>query len=137
MCWSGADVWEGKCYKMTESKNYDEYLKIFGVGYILRNVITRLVPTIKLQRNGDDYTLSESTTLRSREFTFQLGKEFMEPMMGGHKVKSIITMDVGTMKHTQFTQPQSIITRTFSQQELIITLEANNVVCTQKFKAVK
>lgn len=130
---TGAEVWEGKKYKNTESKNFDDYMKELGVGYFTRTVGNSVQPTVELKKNGDKYTLLTTSTFKNSEIHFELGKEFEEETLDGRKVKSIITLDGNKLTHKQGGNPPSTIIREFKDNEMIATMKVKNVVATRKY----
>ncbi|XP_031617429.1 probable fatty acid-binding protein [Contarinia nasturtii] len=130
---SGAEVWEGKKYKNTESKNFDEYMKAIGVGYFTRTIGNSVQPTVELKKHGDKYTLSTTSTFKNSDLTFELGKEFEEETLDGRKVKSVMTLDGNKLVHKQGGKPPSTITREFKANEMIATMKVKDVVATRKY----
>lgn len=130
---SGAEVWEGKKYKNTESKNFDEYMKALGVGYFTRTIGNSVQPTVELKKHGDKYTLLTTSTFKNSELNFQLGKEFEEETLDGRKVKSVMTMEGNKLIHKQGGKPPSTITREFKDNEMIATMTVGKVTATRKY----
>lgn len=164
------EVWEGKAYTLTESENFDGYLKALGkhlaknfmiflsgkewkrlqnnsdryiflssfdsgVGFFIRKIANSVKSTIELTKIGDQYTLKVSSALRTFNIPFKLGEEFDEEAMDGRKVKSTITAEGNKFTHKQIGTPSSVTTREFTEKELIVTLIARDVTCTQKYTA--
>lgn len=129
------EVWEGKAYKMTESQNFDEYMKALGVGFVLRKIGNSTTPTVELKKDGDQYTLVTSSTFKTSTITFKLGEEFDEETLDGRKVKSTVTAEGNKFIHKQNGEPESTIVREFSDKELVATMTVGDVVCTRKYAA--
>lgn len=55
--------------------------------------------------------------------------------MDGRKVRSTITAEANKFVHKQIGTPSSVTTRQFTEKELIVTLTAGDVTCTQKYTA--
>ncbi|XP_055296546.1 probable fatty acid-binding protein [Sitodiplosis mosellana] len=129
------EVWEGKAYKLTESKNFDEYMKALGVGFVLRKLANSAKSTIELKKEGDQYTLVMSSTVRTFSISFKLGEEFEEQTMDGRKVKSTVTLEGDKFIHKQEGTPSSITIREFTEKELIVTMTVKDVTCIRKYTA--
>ncbi|XP_031628520.1 probable fatty acid-binding protein [Contarinia nasturtii] len=132
-----SEVWKGKAYKMTESKNFENYLKAFGVGFIPRKLANSVTPTVELKKDGDQYTLVTSSKFRTMTISFKLGEEFVEEFADGRKIKSIITMDGNKMIHKQLSDPPATIIREFDENDLVTTMTAGDVVCVRKYAVQK
>lgn len=129
------EVWEGKRYKNTESENFDEYMKALGVGFVLRKIGNSVSPTVELKKDGDKYTLVTSSTFKTSEITFELGKEFDEETLDGRNVKSVVTLEGDKLIHKQGGEPESTIIREFTDKDMVATMTVGNVVCTRKYAA--
>jgi len=129
------EVWEGKKYKNTETENFDDYMKALGVGFVLRKIGNSVSPTVELKKDGDKYTLITSSTFKTSEISFELGKEFDEETLDGRNVKSVITLEGNKLIHKQGGDPPSEIVRDFSEKEMVATMKVKDVVCTRKYVA--
>lgn len=130
---TGAEVWEGKKYKNTESHNFDEYMTALGVGYFTRTIGNSVQPTVELKKNGDKYTLLTTSTFKNSALHFELGKEFEEETLDGRKVKSVITLDGNKLIQKQGGKPPSTIIREFKANEMITTMKVKDVTATRKY----
>jgi len=129
------EVFEGKAYKMTESQNFDDYMKALGVGFVLRKIGNSVTPTVELKKEGDQYTLVTSSTFKTSTISFKLGEEFDEETLDGRKVKSTVTLDGDKFIHKQSGTPESTIVREFTDKELVATMTVGEVKCTRKYAA--
>ncbi|MDK0628423.1 lipocalin/fatty-acid binding family protein, partial [Clostridium perfringens] len=91
----------GKKYKMISSENFDEFMKVLGVGLITRKAANAVTPTIELRQEGDQYNLVTSSTFKTTEMKFKPGEEFDEERADGAKVKSVCTFEGNVLKQTQ------------------------------------
>jgi len=129
------EVWEGKKYKNTESTNFDDYMKALGVGFVLRKIGNSVSPTVELKKDGDKYTLITSSTFKTSEISFELGKEFDEETLDGRNVKSIITLEGNKLIQKQGGEPPSTIIREFTETDMVATMTVGDVTCTRKYVA--
>ncbi|XP_067015283.2 fatty acid-binding protein, muscle [Anabrus simplex] len=124
----------GKKYKLESSTNFDEYMKAIGVGAVTRKVGMTLTPVVELQVNGDTYTFSSDSKVKSTQIKFKLGEEFDEVTLDGRKVKSVITQEGNKLNHIQKGDKQTTLVYEFSDDQLKITLTAGDVVATRIYK---
>lgn len=109
-------------------------MKALGVGFLTRSVANTVQPTVELKKNGDKYTLATTSTFKSSETHFKLGKEFNEETLDGRNVKSTITLEGNKLIHKSGGDPPSEITREFGEKEMIATMKTGKVVATRKYR---
>nr|AGG56524.1 cellular retinoic acid binding protein [Antheraea yamamai] len=126
----------GKKYKMTSSENFDEFMKVLGVGLITRKAANAVNPTVELRREGDDYNLVTSSTFKTTEMKFKPGEEFEEERADGAKVKSVCTLEGNIMKQVQKADDGLEVTyiREFGPEEMKAVMTAKDVTCTRVYK---
>merc|ERR1719309_1445984 len=88
-------------WKLTDSQNFDEYMKAIGVGLATRQVANVTKPTAVISRDGDKVTLKTLSTFKNTEISFKLGQEFDETTADDRNVKSTVTLDGGKLVHLQ------------------------------------
>lgn len=89
-----------------------------------------------MEKNGDKYKLTTSSTFKTSVIEFELGKEFDETTLDDRQVKSVVTLEGNKLIHKQGGSKPSTITRTFTENEMVAVMTVGNVVCTRKYKAV-
>jgi len=129
------EIWEGKAYKMTDSENFDGYMKALGVGFVLRKIGNSVTPTVELKKDGETYTLVTSSTFKTSTISFKLGEEFDEETLDGREVKSIITLEGNKLVQKQGGTPESTIIREFDGNNMVATMTVGDVTCTRKYAA--
>ena len=80
-------------YERTSADNYDEFLKALDVNFLLRKAATVSTPVMEVSEAGGFWTIKTSTTLKTMELKFELGKEFEETTADGRDVKAIVTQE--------------------------------------------
>ncbi|MET9535036.1 lipocalin/fatty-acid binding family protein [Streptomyces sp. NPDC006649] len=124
-------------YEMTSSDNYEEYLKATGVRPATRKIEAASKPTVELTENGDNLKLKTTTTLKTIDLVFTLDKEFVEETTDGRKCNTTVTRDGNTLIQTQKLDGQTFtITRTFRDNGLDATFEANGAVSKRIYKRI-
>ena len=96
-------------WRLSSSENYEAYIKEIGVSFLVRNVVTRLEPTIEFRTDGDDedtddeleYIMTIRTTLKAKRIKFRLGRQFDERRADRVKYKSVIIEKDGQMIESQ------------------------------------
>lgn len=124
-----------KKYKLHSSNKFDEYMAELNVGFVSRKLGNSVTPVVEVTLDGDEYTLTTSSLLKTLVIKFKLGQEFDELRADGVQVKSTITLDGNVMTHIMKGEPKSTIIREFNGNEMKATFTANNVVCTRVYKA--
>lgn len=132
--------WEGKRYELYEydADNYDAFLKQLGSGLINRTLAKNSKPTIELSQNGDIYTLTTTETQPpiSTVTNFELGKQLEEEAFG-NRVVSIYTMpSTNTLEQKASGQNPYNITREFTPDECIATIQTDDITVVRKYTAV-
>ncbi|CDW57592.1 Fatty acid binding protein [Trichuris trichiura] len=73
-------------YKMISSTNFDEYMKQLGVDFATRKIANALSPSIEISIDGDHWTVKTSSTFKSEEAKFVLGKQVEMTTLDGRRV---------------------------------------------------
>merc|ERR1711976_410305 len=110
------------------------------MSWFMRKLATKTNPTMEIHQKGDDFLISMQTVLfLNRENKFTIGTEFEEKGISGNMVKVNPRMEDG--KLVQYVEPKEgepgkamRITREVKDNELIMTLEVEGIVCTRHFK---
>lgn len=88
------------------------------VGFVMRKLGNSATPVVELTVDGDEYTMTTTTMLKTSTIKFKLGEEFEEERADGTKVKSTITLDGNKMTHVMKGEPESTIVREFNGDEM-------------------
>jgi len=88
------------------------------IGFMTRKLGNSSTPVVEVTLNGDEYTLTTSSLLKTTTIKFKLGEEFEEERADGVKVKSTITLDGNKMSHVMKGEPQTTIIREFNGNEM-------------------
>jgi len=126
---------EGK-YKLTNSENFDEFLKELGVNFVLRNLAKTSTPVIEISKDADTYSMKTTTAIKNSEIKFKLGEEFEEARMDGKNVKTKIVADGNKLIQTQYGDKEVSIIREFTPTDLITTCKVGNVTSVRSYKRV-
>lgn len=91
---------------------------ITGVGLVTRKMGNAVSPVVDLQKDGDEYILSSSSTFKNVVVRFKPGVEFDQETPDGRKVKATITVDGDTLTEIQKGDKETTIVREFSDDEI-------------------
>jgi fatty acid-binding protein 3 len=76
-------------WKLISSENFEDVMKALGVGLVLRKLGASQKPNVKFEKNGDEWTFSTISAIRTIVIKFKLDEEFDEETADGRKVKVI------------------------------------------------
>ena len=65
------DAFKGK-FERTSAENYEEFLKVLDVSYLLRKAATVSTPVMEFTENNGVWSIKSSTTLKSMELKFKV-----------------------------------------------------------------
>lgn len=90
------------------------------MGLVTRKMGNAVSPVVDLVKDGDEYTLSSSSTFKNVVTKFKSGVEFDQETPDGRKVKSTITVDGNVLKEVQKdpSGKDTTIVREFSDDEI-------------------
>ncbi|MEJ1286776.1 sphingomyelin phosphodiesterase acid-like 3A [Cricetulus griseus] len=74
-------------WKLTDSQNFDEYMKALGVGFATRQVGNVTKPTVIISQEGGKVVIRTQCTFKNTEISFQLGEEFEETSIDDRNCK--------------------------------------------------
>lgn len=67
-------------YKHTKNENIDEYFAAIGVPYLARKMMSMSSPTMEISKKDDQWSIKNSSMMRTTEITFKLSEEYDENM---------------------------------------------------------
>lgn len=106
----------------------------------VRKVLPKVKTTIQLIKKGDEdiFALHTSRKIMSQSVEFELNEEFMEKLLNGKKVTSIITFQNNIMTHTQqATEKPLVIVRKYFDDEMVETTKYGDIVCTSWYSSLR
>lgn len=121
-------------YTFVSQENFQDYLKVEDVGMIKRNVLASTKPDIIVEVDGDQFTITTITSLKTIKMIFTLGQEY-EYDPGIDKMDTYITTLEGD--NTLFTQrvddPSATSSIQFTNDQMIMTMTTKGVTATRTF----
>ena len=129
-------------YLMASSENFDDFMKILGVGMIKRKLANSVIPVNEIEIAEDgQYTIRTVTTVRTTEINFKLDEPFIEDTIDGRKTQTIPTRTGNFLKLDQKGdkskgEKDSVMTRDLVGDVITMKLIVDNVVCTRIYKRI-
>ena len=77
-------------YKLTQSENFEEFMKVLGVGLMTRKLGNKSSPTVTISESGGEYTFKQESLVKTSEFKFKVGEEFDELTADGRQGKLLV-----------------------------------------------
>jgi len=125
-------------YELVSSEKFEDYMKAVGVGLVMRKLAATAKPVAEITQNGNEWNIKTTTTFKTTEIKFELGKEFKETTADGRECLATITMEGDNrMKHVQNCKGQNLVMyRDFTADGMKMTLEAPEVTSVRVYKKV-
>lgn len=121
-------------YENTSTDDYERYLAEIGVGLATRKIEGSSKPTVEIQQDGPNLKIKTTTTLKTVDLAFTLGKEFTEVVEGGGSARTTFTADANTL--TQVRKLDTVtatITHIFDDTGFTVTFQANGAVAKRTY----
>jgi predicted amidohydrolase len=126
-------------WQLTESENFDEYMKTVGVGFFTRKMgaLAKPLMTISVDDTGK-WTIASESTFKNTNMQFKLGVPFTETTPDGRTMNSTFVLnDEGKLiqyqKKISEDDVDSVFTRYVEGDNLITLCEASGVVSTRTY----
>ncbi|XP_005389208.1 PREDICTED: fatty acid-binding protein, brain [Chinchilla lanigera] len=124
-------------WKLTDSQNFDEYMKALGVGFATRQVGNVTKPTVIISQEAGKVVIRTQCTFKNTEISFHLGEEFDEISADDRKCKSVVSLDGDKLVHTQrWDGKETKFVREIKDGKMVMTLTFGDVVCIRQYEKV-
>ncbi|XP_045864560.1 fatty acid-binding protein 5-like [Meles meles] len=125
-------------WRLVESKGFDEYMKEVGVGMALRKVGAMAKPDCIISSDGKNLTIKTESTLKTTQFSCNLGEKFEETTVDGRKTQTVCNFTGSALvQHQEWDGKESTITRKLENGKLVVECVMNNVTCTWVYEKVQ
>ncbi|KAK7803613.1 hypothetical protein U0070_014297 [Myodes glareolus] len=122
-------------WKLVSSENFEDYMRELGVDFAARNVAGLAKPTVNISLNGEKVSIQTESSFQNTEISFKLGEQFDETTADSRQVKSIITLEGGSMIQVQkWLGKETTIKRKIVEGKMVVECTMNNVVCTRTYE---
>nr|XP_036875246.1 fatty acid-binding protein 5-like [Manis javanica] len=123
---------------LVESKGFDEYMKEVGVGMALRKVGAMAKPDCIISSDGKNLTIKTESTLKTSQFSCNLGEKFEETTADGRKTQTVCNFANGALvQHQEWDGKERTVTRKLRDGTLVVESIMNNVTCTWAYEKVE
>ncbi|XP_008824296.1 fatty acid-binding protein 9 [Nannospalax galili] len=124
-------------WKLVSSENFEDYMKELGVDFAARNAAALVKPSVNIGLSGEIVTIRTESSFKNTEISFKLGEEFDETTADDRKVKSIVTLDNGSMIQVQkWLGKETTIKRKIVDSKMVVECSMNNIVSTRTYEKV-
>ncbi|XP_010634557.1 fatty acid-binding protein 9 [Fukomys damarensis] len=124
-------------WKLVSSENFEDYMKELGVNAATRSSAGSAKVNVIISEDGDTVTIQTQSIIKNTVISFKPGVEFDETTADNRKVKSIITLDGGSMNHVQkWLGKETTIKRKIVDGKMIVEYTMNNIVSTRTYEKV-
>ncbi|XP_040851397.1 fatty acid-binding protein 9 isoform X3 [Ochotona curzoniae] len=124
-------------WKLVSSENFEDYMKELGVSTAARNTAGLVKPSVSISVSGETVSIRTESPFKNTEISFKLGVEFDETTADDRKVKSIVTLDGGSMIHVQkWLGKETTIKRKIVDGKMVVECTMNNIVSTRIYEKV-
>ncbi|KAJ3643805.1 hypothetical protein Zmor_026493 [Zophobas morio] len=127
-------------YTHERNENLEPYYSAIGVPYVARKMMSFTSPRLTISNEGDEWTITTSTTLRTVSSKFKLNEEYDEDMPKGALKSTTTVEDESTLKTVSVGPNDTKITRTYTctDEGCVLTLrhEGSGTEAKRYFKRV-
>ena len=74
-------------FKLTQSENFEEFMKALGVGLVTRKLGNKSSPTVTITEDSGEFTFKQESLVKTSEIKFKIGQEFDEVTADGRQGK--------------------------------------------------
>jgi len=137
----GKNAFVGK-WKLVDSKNFDEYMKTVGVGWLTRTAGALAKPELTIAVKDDHWVMDSRSTFKDIHTEFTEGKEFAETTPDGREMKSVCSFRDGALIQEQTKIKADDHNSTFkrfinSEGKLIAEITSEGVTATRVYEKIK
>ncbi|KAM7319404.1 hypothetical protein ACRRTK_021087 [Alexandromys fortis] len=110
-------------WKLVSSENFEDYMRELGVDFAARNVAGLVKPTVNISLNGEKINIQTESSFQNTEISFKLGEQFDEITADSRQVKSIVTLEGGSMIQVQkWLGKETTIKRKIVEGKMVVSL---------------
>nr|XP_055183120.1 fatty acid-binding protein 5-like [Nyctereutes procyonoides] len=106
--------------------------------HLLRKVGAMAKPDCIISSDGKNLTIKTESTLKTTQFSCNLGEKFEETTADGRKTQTVCNFtDSALVQHQEWDGKESTITRKLEDGKLVVECVMNNVTCTRIYEKVE
>ncbi|KAF4789369.1 Myelin P2 protein [Turdus rufiventris] len=108
-----------------------------GVGLATRKLGGLSKPDVIISMKGDIVTIRTESTFKNTTISFKLGQQFDETTADDRKVKSVVTLEKGSLVQVQkWNGKETTIKRRLVDGKMVVECAMKGVVCTRVYERV-
>ncbi|XP_043363611.1 fatty acid-binding protein, adipocyte-like [Dermochelys coriacea] len=110
-------------------------MRELGVGFATRKIVGVAKPNVIISTHGDVITIRTESTFKNTEISFKLSEEFEETTADDRKVKSIVTLDNGSLIQVQkWDGKETTLIRKLVDGKLVVECTMNKLSVLESMK---
>ncbi|XP_078504581.1 fatty acid-binding protein, brain-like [Lissotriton helveticus] len=122
-------------WKLVETVNFDEYMKVLGVAFATRQMGNVTKPSQIISKDGDKVKIRTESTFKTTEIIFKLGEEFNETTADDRNCKTVLKMDGAKLIHTQkWDGKETNFVREIKDGKMVMTLTFGDVTAVRRYE---
>ena len=82
-------------FKLTQSENFEEFMKVLGVGLVTRKLGNKSSPTVTITEEAGEFTFKQESLVKTSEIKFKIGQEFDEQTADGRQGNQLLRLGCG------------------------------------------
>ena len=79
-------------FKLTQSENFEEFMKVLGVGLVTRKLGNKSSPTVTITEEAGQFTFKQESLVKTSEIKFKINQEFDELTADGRQGNQLLIM---------------------------------------------
>ncbi|CAK5024355.1 unnamed protein product [Meloidogyne enterolobii] len=133
-----ADKFVGK-WKLTDSDNFNDYLKEVGVGMVVRATAAAVKPVLEFVVDGDNWKMTSTSTFANWVCDFKIGESKEQKTADGRTLMSTFTFTDGKLveeqkKISEKDKDSHIERYVDGDGKMVITCESGGVKAVRKYE---
>ncbi|XP_060776512.1 fatty acid-binding protein, liver-like isoform X2 [Neoarius graeffei] len=123
-------------WKLTASKNFDDYMKAVGISTASRKIANLAKPILLFSIDDQGLiSMKTTTTFKTAEIKFRLDEEFDEHTADDRQAKTVVRLVDGKLIQTQTWNGKSTtLEREVQDEKLILKCIMDDVVCIRTYE---
>ncbi|XP_069136123.1 sodium/calcium exchanger regulatory protein 1-like [Argopecten irradians] len=117
-----------------EVGNFEEYCECLGISWVKRLLSPFVCPCQTISVNGDCWSILTSCRIKQTDIQLTVGQECTWLTFDGRKIRTSVDLEDGRLTLRQLDPPHINITREFTSNTMVMTLEVHNVKARRIYK---
>ncbi|XP_037094332.1 fatty acid-binding protein-like [Pollicipes pollicipes] len=126
-------------FQLVSTENDDAVFVALGMSFVMRKMIQSIKPTITVAINGDHWTITTKTSIKTKVHEFDLGVPHKLTRVDGKVVTGVVTKENDHKlldKHTDDAGVTVIGTREFTDTQMVHTMRVGDIVGVRTYQRI-